>query len=32
MLEIIILEIITALAILPIIWDVFKMHKKGGTK
>lgn len=32
MLELIILELITAIAILPLIWDVFKMHKKGGIK
>ena len=32
MLEIIILELITALAILPLIWDLFKMRKKGGIK
>ena len=31
MLEILILELITALAIFPIIWDAFKMRKKGGT-
>ena len=31
MLELIILELITALAILPLIWDAFKMRKKGGT-
>lgn len=32
MLELIILEIITALAILPLLWDVYTMRKKGGTK
>lgn len=32
MLEILIIEIITALAILPLIWDAFKMRKKGGIK
>ena len=32
MLDIIILEIITALAILPLLWDVYTMRKKGGIK
>ena len=32
MLEIIIIELVTALAILPLIWDAYTMHKKGGIK
>jgi hypothetical protein len=32
MLEIIIIELVTALAILPLIWDVYTLRKKGGTK
>ena len=32
MLDIIIMELITALAIFPLIWDAFKMRKKGGIK
>jgi len=31
MLDILIWEMITALAILPLIWDVYTMRKKGGT-
>lgn len=32
MIDLIIWEMITALAILPLIWDVYTMRKKGGTK
>lgn len=32
MLELIILELITALAILPLIWDAYNMKNKGGSK
>ena len=31
MLDIIIIELVTALAILPLIWDAYNMRKKDGT-
>ena len=30
--ELIMIEILTAVAIFPLIWDAYNMNKKGGTK